>query len=483
MANNSFIPLGRNLTKQRTFLWSAIALLLVYWIVRTWAITTFPPFIDEAVHIDNGRAVLSSGPFARIAEGRQFVIWLYILFGAQTAAPVWVARVATLLMTMVGFAALIGTGRLLTNGWGAIFAGLLLIFSPYHQFFERLALADPISASAVMVAVYFAARLSLRVDFRDAALCGIALFFACGAKVSALPYMMVPILAMLTLRRSQAGVRWAVEALVVGVGLSAVFFGIVIWRGYNPFYFLMQAGSTNASRFQVILTNVTGTVQMLINYFGILAAGLMIASLVIITLRRRLFLPLCLIIPLCVLWLSSRQDSRYYIAPMTLLVLSPGLALNVLSEVHSMWRVPMLAVVIIWGLVLWLPVAVPLVHDPANLPLPADDYNEYMASEGSGFGLDAVIASLDARHPARVIGILANCLSLRDLAPFPVECPRLNPTGEDKPTLENLLSSSRAAGVYAVLESIPYAPDSAPGTVVATIDTQRPRLTIYDLTP
>ncbi len=86
-----------------------------------------------------------------------------------------------------------------------------------------------------------------------------------------------------------------------------------------------------------------------------------------------------------------------------------------------------------------------------------------------------------------MIAILANCSSLRYLTlnRLPIECPRLNPTGEDIPALAALLEASRAPGTLAVLEDLPYAPTQAPGTIAAVIDdpSGRPRLTVYDLSP
>jgi hypothetical protein len=223
MASSFFIPSGHNLAKQRAFLWSLIALLLVYWAVRTWVLTAFPPFIDEAIHIDFGRDVLGSGPFAHAEEGRQFVVWLYIVFGAPRNAALWSARLATLLVLLPGFAAVIGAAKLLSNRWGAVFAALLLIFSPYHHFFERLALADSVSAATVMVAIYFAARLHRRIAYSDAVWCGLALFIACGAKISALPFFCIPIIAAITLQPRRAGVRWATVALMIGLALTGAY--------------------------------------------------------------------------------------------------------------------------------------------------------------------------------------------------------------------------------------------------------------------
>ena len=462
-------------------LWLGVTLLLVFLAVRLSALTAFPPFIDEAFHINFGRVVMQTGPFAHSQEGRQFVVWLYVLFGAPANAPLWTARAANLIVLLPGFAAALGAARLLSNRCGALFAGLLILFSPYHHFFERLALADPVSASAVMLAVYFAARLRRRAGALDAALCGVALFAACGAKISALPYFVIPVLACLTLRRTRFGLRWAVQALVVDLTLTGAYLGLLFWRGYNPFFYLETA--RKAPLGEMILANDTHSAQTLLAYDTLALAGVLLLGGVWLVFRRRFFLPLALILPLGVLWLSPRQDSRHLIAPMTLLLLCGAVALGGFVAAQPRLRLPTAGMLVIGGLLLWTPFAAALVSTPYSLALPADDRAEYVTSEGSGFGLAEVIAALQAQRPARVIGILANCLSLRDLAPFPVECPRLNPNGEDVAVLSDLLAASRANGTYAVLEAVQYAPTSAPGSLIKAIDVGRPRLSIYDLAP
>jgi hypothetical protein len=126
-------------------------------------------------------------------------------------------------------------------------------------------------------------------------------------------------------------------------------------------------------------------------------------------------------------------------------------------------------------------------QNPTDLAVSAADRSEYIKSDASGFGLQEVATVLEAIGPDRVIGILSNCSSLRYITLYsvPVECPRLNPSGEDIPALEALLAGSRRTGTYVVLENGPYAPDDAPGELLTTIEHEsgRPRLSIYDLSP
>src|SRR5215207_4581077 len=92
-----------------SLLWLAVALLVLYWATRLFAILAFPPFLDEGIHVSFGRDTMTMGPLAHANEGRQFVIWLYILFGAQTNEPYFISRIANLFVLLPGLAAVIGT--------------------------------------------------------------------------------------------------------------------------------------------------------------------------------------------------------------------------------------------------------------------------------------------------------------------------------------------------------------------------------------
>ncbi|HYO88824.1 MAG TPA: hypothetical protein VER79_09255 [Candidatus Limnocylindrales bacterium] len=465
----------------------AVGLLLLYFFTRVMTLPSFPPFVDEAFHINFGNLVREQGLFARAEEGRQFTIWLYVAVQSQVGgAPIFVARAATILAILPGIAAAMAAAQVLGGGWSGVLAALLLTFSTFHLFFDRLALADPISASAALVAVYFAARLRVRAHRLDAALCGLALFVAVGAKVSALPYLAVPLAAALTLkppgRAWREHVRWAGIALAISIGLTTLFLGALILRGVNPFFYLQSPSSAAQGAYLDKLLLVPDT---LFGYAGPVMGALLLTGLVVLLVRRQFFLPLLVGAPLLVLALSGRQDSRHIIVPISLILVSAAVAVEWVSLRHAlMIRRVALTLVLVWAALVWAPFAAALVSDPLALALTASDRGEYITAEGSGFGLAEALGVLESEGAERVIGVLANCLSLRYSAgDLEVDCPRLNPNGEDVPALEALLEANRQTGVYAILEAIPYAPESAPGLLVATIEGApgRPLLRVYAL--
>lgn len=483
---------------QYTVLYLAVCLMMAFWLTRTIVITRFPPFIDEIFHINFGADDLKQGPLAHAEEGRQFTVWWYILFQSQENAPIATARLATVLVATLGAAALISLGRQFAGNWGMLVVAVLYTVSTYHTFFERLALADPISAACVALSLHFACRLARRVKLMDAAVMGLLLFIAVGAKISALPYLALPLFAALTLRSPDSTwhkrLKWLAVGLVVEGALTLAFLGLLIWRGYDPFFYLAPADVIQHNNIAImailarIPSNIGVILSLIVSYWGWFGLLLGVASLAYALMRRRWFLVVSFFLPLMVLWTSERQASRHLMFPLTLLLLSIALTIaSLLQKPNMVIRVAILSGVAIWLLPIWIPFAGAYLANPAALSLSAADQHEYMSSEASGFGLAEVKDYLKQQPVTQVIGLFSTCTGLKwmTLEDFPVNCPRINPNGEDIDTLNRLMSDNRKAGVYVVFEELPYLPSNPPGKLIKVI--QRPgdglALSIYDLAP
>lgn len=486
-------------THQRRWVsWLATILVLAFFLSRLIAIDLFPPFLDEMQHVHEAELSAQSSPFAFTGEGRIFTLWWYMLYQPYRAAPVWLPRVATLLAVLPGLAAVIAIGQLAAGRWGAAFAGLAYLFSTSNFFFERLALADPISGSAVLVALWLAYRLSRRASTPDAVLCGVALFVAVGAKATALPYLGIPLAAALTLhpqgRSWRENARWGVIALITGVGLIVLFTLGLRLRGYTPFGFIelynSQATTPILTR---TMQNVADFAAWFSSYTGILMFGLLLIALVGLMLRRQFFFALCLFGPALVFWINERQYTRYFVALTVIFLLGGAVFLaQLIKRQHPAVKLIVLIGILIWGSLQWLPFAWDSYTAPERLWLPRRDYLEYIASDASGFGLPEAKEALIALHPTEVIGIFSNCRALRYLAlqDFTVTCPTLNPSGQEIENLAALLANSREVGKYVVYEPLPYVPsrDRIPGQLIATflrpnVDSPPTAVLLYALAP
>lgn len=398
---------------------------------------------------------------------------------------------------MPGVAALIGTGRLLVGAWGGLFAGLIVLFSTYHTFFDRLALADPLSASAVALALYFGARLIKRINDRDALLMGLFVFIAIAMKLSALPYLGLPLAAALTLKpRGAVSLktrgRWLAIALATeGILLGLFTLGLIVARR-NPFANAGDHIGLGDDGIGGVISRIPGSagymLDILVGWVGPVGLVVIAALVVVLLVRRRFYLLLCLLPPALVFLLSEMQGSRYYAAPMSVLALALAVGLADLTKpLGRIGRSVALAALGVWAALAWLPFLTAMNASSLNLALPFRDYREYVVGDATGFGLETVRDDLKARQPQRVLGLLANCQALRYEAfnDFTVECPNINPNGETIPVLTDLMETSREPGTYAVLEALIYLPETAPGRLVASINdpSGRPTLAIYDLSP
>jgi hypothetical protein len=474
--------------------------LLIFWFSRLVAIERFPLFIDETIHINLSEEGYKTSPLIYAELGRVFTGWWHMAFQAHAVTPAWTARVATLLAVLPGVAATITIGRLIAGTWAGIFIGLLYLFSTYHMFYERLALADPISNSAVLVVVYFAFRLSRRLTYRDAIVVGILLFVAFGAKVSIVPYFGVPIAAALTLRPKgstwRACLQWMGVALTTTLVLCALFIMGLRLRGYdllsNSFSYAatsrQQATSeVLASVFSVsrITQNAVNTFTALSTYTGWLVMLICIAAVLYLLFRRQFYLPLCLFGPALAMWVSQPQEIRFWIAFVGLLLLCAGVAIVKLTQHKRLYRYAAITAIVAWAILQWLPFTLTAARNPVDLPLPPIDRAQYIESDASGFGLPEAVAFLSARDPRQIIGMVSNCQGLRYISPEPslVLCPRINPNGGEISNLTKLLEDNRKSGWFVVLENSPYVPDNAPGELLTVIPRpgNRIQLEIYDL--
>lgn len=474
---------------RKSLLWLSVVLIGVFWYTRLIGIQIFPPFLDEVQHVREAEQAFLGHPLAFVGEGRLFSIWWMTLFQPYLGETVWVMRIATLLVVVVGFAAVLGIGKLAAGQWGVIFTGLLYLFSLYHVFFERLALADPVSGAAVSVALYFAFRLSRRVNYRDALLTGIALSIAVGSKATALPYMGIPIVAGLALwteRRTRLeNIRWVMIALATEIILVGLYFVALTLFRQNPFGFIaLYNAHTTEPILSRTLANLERTVNLAWAYLGVGFLFLLLVSL-LIRWRHKWFFLICLLAPALVLWVNERYFSRYYTSVMLIFLLSGALALVKLVEVK---RMRVFALILLVMGIHWLGFMIIANTNPVNLPLWSNDYSEYIRSDASGFGIREAKQILIQHRASQVIGALANCDGLYYLSlgqPFTVICPKINPNGTSVDAIADLINRSRTAGTYVVLEDIPYVPASAPGQLIATISRPQdsPALRIYDLSP
>lgn len=483
-------------------LWLTILLLLLIWAVRIFNISAFPPFIDETIHVYSTERFDDTGILFNAGLLRQFSLWWYAVFAPTSSAdPMAVSRLVTVLCAMIGIASAIGTARLVAGHHAALFTAIFYGLGAYHFFFERLALADNVSSAMTTASVYFAARLIRRTNYGDAFFCGATLFLAFGAKTNALPFFIVPWLAILFLPRPASFHQrrcWLAIAVATSLGLSLLFVFLLHLRGYDYLFSSLAfavAGNRSTSTESVlqlfdlssILHHTADRLRMLLAYSGVGYMLIALSSLLFLVIRRRWFLFFAFCIPVAVLLVSGVQESRYWVTPLALLAISMS---ALLAHLVRLWRPFLLIVysaIVVWLLTISIPIMLTLYRSPLESLLFDLDIREYIAADGAGSGLDDVISVLQAVQPMQVYGALANCDGLRYRAwrILPIECLLMRPDGQDRQAIASFARNIADANIYLVLETSPYAPSVVEGDVIATVT--RPggmaSLTIYRLLP
>lgn len=474
--------------KQKT-LAIAVILLGVFWASRMFGIQTFPPFIDEMAHVHFAEVSVKVSPLYYTNESRLFSIWYYALFTPWASAALIVGRTAALLMNLLSVAIAIAIARR-AAGWAAGFlVAIFILFSTYHIFFGRFMLADTIANTFALLSIWFAFRHMRAFRWFDAIACGICIFLAVGSKMTMLPYLFVPFAAAVSRRNIPwtARLRWFVASLGTALVPITGFALVVSYFGYDPFSLIGMSssrGSTDAIS-QMINSGID-TLSITGIYWSTPVLLLLLASLIALILRRQFFLVLVLVIPTLVIWISPMQNTRYIVTPLTLLLVCGACAVVAITHparAHVRWAA--YGAALLAFAVPGLPFGYNVLANPTALPLPLRDLREYIASDGSGFGLSETFALLQSEGAVQVVGLLSNCDALRYTAPSNIEvlCPGLRPDRSNVPEIEQRLAELQVPGVYVVVEDNDYVPEHIPGTQTAVV--QRPdggpALTIYRL--
>jgi hypothetical protein len=115
-------------------------LLLILWLSRLPGLKVLPLHNVEGLRLTHAVEVWNLHPFWEIRDGKIVNHWAIALFYPQNA-PVFAARIATIFVSVIGFAAGYALTRRVFGVSDALVAGVLWIAC--HLFFiERLALSD-----------------------------------------------------------------------------------------------------------------------------------------------------------------------------------------------------------------------------------------------------------------------------------------------------------------------------------------------------
>ena len=388
--------------------------------------------MDEALHLTRAVEVWNGHPFWQINDGKIINHWLIALFYPQSS-PIFVARIATVLVVMLGYASAIRLARVLGGASAMWVVGALWLMTPYLLFYERISQSDAQAASWVTLSVLFLLGRGRHRRFRYALLSGLTLSMAILFKFTAAPYCLTITLLMLLVNRDPIFQRIRDLFLIGGVVIVGFIPPMVYiaLKGEDFFRVALEwvgIGGDNAlslSRQMLAWNNLLRFWQQL-NGFGEWAwlgvVVLVVGLLAVIALgdRNQRLILFALLIPLILMIaFSSVIYPRHFVVTLPLIWVMVSVGWGLILQ-HTSLFIPIqggrailwAACVLIGGGFMYH-----LLTDPTQAQVPLIVQQEFFSAHSSGYGLreamDALPTLTDSSSP-----ILASM--------FPPSCRRAN---------------------------------------------------------
>ncbi|MBZ0296907.1 MAG: glycosyltransferase family 39 protein, partial [Anaerolineae bacterium] len=317
-----------------------LVLVLLLWGVTLSSLELLPLHNDEGLHLRRAVEVWNGHPFWNISDGKIINHWLIAAF-YPLHAPIFVGRVATLLVSLIGLAAGYALAWRLAGIWGGLLAGILWIASPYLFFFERLALSDAQAGSLVLLALWLALLCAQTGRYRI--LTGLALGMAVLFKFTAAPYALAVAVVVMFMGKESLR-RRSINLTIIALVAAACFvpplaylalrgddfFGIALaWIGGDS----PGGGLAVIDNFQRLWAVLTG--------FGTLAwvvmllAGLAAAGILAFHQRARALAALLIasVIPfLLMMFLGREVLPRHFVVALPLALVLAGIGFGLLMK-------------------------------------------------------------------------------------------------------------------------------------------------------
>jgi hypothetical protein len=378
-------------------------LLLILWLSRIPSLETLPLHNDEGLHLTRAVEVWNLHPFWEIRDGKIINQWAIALFYPQNA-PVFAGRIATIFVSLIGFAAGYALIRRLFGGNAALIAGALWIASPYLFFFERLALSDAEAGALVVLALWVSWLLAERGTVRRAIFTGLALALAALFKFTAAPFALS--VALIVLLRAHYSIQrriglLAIAAVVVGL-CFVVPVGYLMLRGGDLFSIALAwvSGGSAATGTSGIGANLAMLWAQLVGFslpFWSLIMGIGLVLLLALKPRTGGLLLLAIGLPLAsIIVLGHEVLPRHYVVALPASLILGGAGIGVAANRWLKSQTQRRSVLTLTSAVLafgFIPFALDAYSTPDLMRVPDAVWTQYFSEHSAGYGLrEAVLA-------------------------------------------------------------------------------------------
>ena len=406
-----------------------VILLLFLWGTRIVSLEALPLHNDEGLHLTRAVEVWNLHPFWEIRDGKIVNHWLIAAFYPQSE-PVFVGRIATVFVAMLGFAAGLSVGHSLGGIFGMCAVGLLWLQSSYLYFYERLVFSDAEAGALVVLALWASLHLAGNGTVRNAALLGFCFGLALLFKFTAAPFALS--IAILVLSFSAYPVARRLSLLTISALTVAVMFvvpvGYLLLRGNNMFSIALGwIGGGSGSAREGVLANLARFWETWYGFDSVLALGVPAAAfLFLFANRKRVWFGLTAFLPFLVIVVFGRE-----VLPRHFVVVLPALFIFVGSVagavIRRLWNAPSKYAALITRLAAITVLVLALGYsglraltasDPLRIRVPADVIAEHFTDHSAGYGLREAVLDFPNTITSLDVPVVASM--------FPDSCRRAN---------------------------------------------------------
>ena len=395
-----------------------LLLLVAFFAVRTYRLTSLPIFIDESLHLFWSQRVREEPGFERpLRDGKPLQALVTSLTVPGAADPLWAGRFTSVIVGAIGMWAAWRIGRRLFDERTGLAAAVLYLACPFTLFYDRMALSDVYLST--FAALTLLASIAVAQDPRPArgVWLGLALAGCVLSKVPGLMLAPLPLAAAFLLPPRRPGLG---RALALAYAIAAVM------AAYPAWYFLAHSGQRwkaagveeEVEVTHLLIDNLGDAVRWLWSYWTwpVTIAGL--AGVAAGLARRRgpeLLLAAASLAPVAVFVAFSFYWYPRYIlfatvpflvlAARTLVQLAGWLATRTSQLVPGRVESGTLAALLAAAIVPAVRFDAALLGDPATAPLPKLERFQYVDGFSSGYGCAEAVAWLRgelAAHPGTI---------------------------------------------------------------------------------
>lgn len=391
--------------KHRSELIIFFILIVLYFFLRLLNLTHLPIFTDEAIYIRWAQIGLHdpNWRYISLVDGKQpLFVWFIMAFLEIVKNPLLAGR---LVSVVSGFFTLLGvvmlSWELFKNKQISVIAGLLYIFYPFAQVYDRMALMDGMVGTFVIWSTYFSVLLVRRMGLATAYTLGVVLGAGYITKSSALFSSLSLPFTLLLFDFKRVDLKKRLLKWIFLAGFAFVISQIM----YNSlrlspfFYIIAQKNATFvypfkewiAHPFLGVLSNTQSLIDWFVRYLNIYIAFILISFIFFKKFfKEKLMLLAFFSFPIVAYAFFGRVifPRHIYFATLNLLPLVALGVYFVLEKIRNFNKSRVLSIVVVAACVVYpLTVSLLFAINPFKSPIPESDYNQYIRDWPAGWGV------------------------------------------------------------------------------------------------